>query len=93
MNTVTIPSIIVDAMEAALRSAVPDDVPDSDFLAVDWPAEAEYLAQCLVSGEAHFTNPDLCRALGHNTAESVLADCRKEDQALSEMLDSIHGGS
>ena len=72
MNYMQLQSLDAQEIEMLLRAAVPEDVTDTAFAAVDWEWEVKEVYRAIQGDVLHVSNADLCAALGNNTAMSVL---------------------
>ena len=72
MNYMQLQSLDIQEIEGLLRAAVPEEVSDAVFEAVDWEKEVEDVYRAIQEEELHVTNAALCAALGHNTVMAVL---------------------
>ena len=72
MNYMQLQALDIQEVEGLLRAAVPEEVSDAAFAAVNWKAEAESVVNAINKDKFHISNAALCAALGHNTAMAVL---------------------
>ena len=72
MNYMQLQALDIQEVEGLLRAAVPEEVSDAAFAAVNWEKEVEDVYRAIQGDVWHVTNAVLCAALGNNTAMAVL---------------------